>query len=62
VHKYLKADAPYVLGFHTERLDVDEFDGYAKLAGFELDNRFSTWDLRPWRDDSDFAVTILRSI
>jgi SAM-dependent methyltransferase len=60
VHKYLKVDAPYVLGFHTERLNVDEFDRYATLAGFDIENRFSTWDLRPWQDDSAFAVTILR--
>jgi SAM-dependent methyltransferase len=61
VHKYLKADSPYVLGFHTERLDVGEFDVYAKKAGFAIESRFSTWDLRPYRDDAEFAVTILRS-
>ena len=43
-------------------------DFYAKAAatlqthgaGFVLEHRFATWDLRPWRDDADFAVSILR--
>jgi len=26
-----------------------------------LEHRFATWDLKPWRADADFAVSILRN-
>ena len=29
-------------------------------AGLVLENRFATWDLRPWRADADYAVSVLR--
>jgi hypothetical protein len=25
-----------------------------------LEQRFATWDLRPWSDEADFAVSLLR--
>jgi hypothetical protein len=30
-------------------------------AGYDLEHRFATWDLRPWRADADFAVSVLRT-
>jgi hypothetical protein len=27
-----------------------------------LEHRFATWDLRPWRDDSDFGVSVYRRV
>ena len=29
-------------------------------AGLTLEQRFATWDLVPFSDDADFAVTFLR--
>ncbi len=42
-------------GYPTATLDND-----AVAAGFVLEHRFATWDLKPWRDDAEFAVTVLR--
>lgn len=50
-----------ILGFATDRdLDVDVFDADVLAAGLVLEQRFATWDLVPWTDDADFAVTFLR--
>lgn len=50
-----------ILGFATDRdLDVDTFDADVLAAGLVLEQRFATWDLVPWTDDADFAVTFLR--
>lgn len=50
-----------VLGFRTDRpygpadLDVD-----AAAVGLVVEQRFAAWDLVPYDDDADFAVTLLR--
>ena len=49
-----------IVGFHPDRYDVAAFDQHLVDAGFTLEHRFATWDLRPWRDDADFAVSVLR--
>jgi len=56
----LKPDSFAVVGFHTDRYEMDEFDKHLAGAGFTLEHRFATWDLRPWRLDADFAVSVLR--
>jgi SAM-dependent methyltransferase len=61
IRRHLKPDAPFVVGFHTERYEVSAFDRDARAAGFHLESRFATWDLRPWHEDAEFAVTILRN-
>lgn len=60
-HRHLRSDGVCVIGFHVERYPLDSFDRDLADAGFTLEHRFATWDLRPWRDDADFAVTILRA-
>ncbi|MCX6432844.1 MAG: class I SAM-dependent methyltransferase [Actinobacteria bacterium] len=57
---HLKPDGFAVVGFHTDRYDMGAFDRHLADAGFALEHRFATWDLRPWRDDADFAVSVLR--
>ena len=42
-------------GYAVESMDVD-----AAAAGLVREHRFATWDLRPWHDGADFAVTVLR--
>ena len=37
-----------------------ELDALAPGAGLVLEQRFATWDLRPWRPDSHFSVSVLR--
>lgn len=49
------------IGFGVHRrLALTDFDEAITAAGLRLDHRFSSWDLQPWRDDADFAVSILR--
>ena len=59
VREHLKPDGRAVIGFQTQRYAVAEFDQHLAQAGFILDGRFATWDLRPWRDEAEFAVSVL---
>lgn len=61
VRAVLKPDGFAVVGFHTARYEVNEFDQHLAEAGFALESRFATWDLRPWKSDADFVVTVLRN-
>jgi SAM-dependent methyltransferase len=61
IRSHLLLGAPCVIGFHTERYDISEFDAHLSQAGFVLESRFSTWDLRPWSSVADFCVSILRN-
>ena len=61
VAAHVKADGAVVVGFRldgTYRLDA--FDADLEAAGLRIEQRFATWDLRPFTDDADFAVTIAR--
>ena len=58
---HLRADGFIVVGFGLDRgYALADFDTHATAAGLEREHRFATWDLRPWRDDETFAVTVLR--
>jgi len=57
---HLVPDGFAVAGFHTDRYDITNFDTHLVNAGFTLEHRFATWDLRPWHADADFAVSVLR--
>jgi len=58
---HVRPEGPIVVGFATNReYALDAFDTDAKAAGLRLDHRFATWDLRPWHEGADFAVTVLR--
>jgi SAM-dependent methyltransferase len=61
IRHHLKPHGVYLLGFHVDRYPLESFDFALQQAGFELEQRFATWDLRPWTHASDFAVSILRS-
>jgi hypothetical protein len=57
----VRPEGPIVIGFATDReYPLDAFDADARAVGLRLDHRFATWDLRPWRADDTFAVTVLR--
>ena len=60
IFNHLVPDGFAIVGFHTDRYDVDEFDQHLDASGFVLEHRFATWDLRPWNQGADFAVSVLR--
>lgn len=58
---HLVPDGFAVIGFATDRdYGLESFDADLRDAGFVLEHRFATWDLRPWHDGADFAVSVLR--
>ena len=61
VARHVESDGPVVAGFGLDKgYALDQFDRDAEAAGLHLEQRFATWDLRPWRADSDYAVSVLR--
>ncbi|SCG74570.1 class I SAM-dependent methyltransferase [Micromonospora inositola] len=61
VAAHVRPDGVVVVGFGTDRgYPLTDFDADAVAAGLRLEHRFATWDLRPWRDEADFAVSVLR--
>lgn len=58
---HLAADGRAAIGFGAGReYGFAEFLNDAAHAGFAPDLLLSTWDLRPFVDDSDFLVALLR--
>ena len=50
-----------VTGFATDReYGIHGLDADAAAVGLVVEHRFATWHLDPWRDDADWAVTVLR--
>jgi hypothetical protein len=50
-----------VIGFGAGRdYEFGEFLDDAAAAGFAHELLLSTWDLRPFTEDSDFLVAVLR--
>lgn len=57
---HLRPDGFLVVGYHTVRLPIPDFEDAVDAAGLVVDQRFATWDLRRWHDDADFLVAVLR--
>jgi SAM-dependent methyltransferase len=58
---HLAGDGRAAIGFGAARdYEFAEFLGDAAAAGFAPDLLLSTWDLRPFTEDADFLVAILR--
>ncbi|OBF42172.1 SAM-dependent methyltransferase [Mycobacterium sp. ACS1612] len=58
---HLASDGRAVIGFGAGRdYEFGQFFDDAAHAGFVKDLLLSTWDLRPFHDDSDFLVAVLR--
>lgn len=50
-----------VFGFHLDRAySLRELDQDAAAVGWDLEHRFGTWNLDPFTDASDWAVSIFR--
>jgi SAM-dependent methyltransferase len=57
---HLADDGRLVTGFGTGRdYEFDDFFADAAAAGLGVDLCSSTWDLRPFAEDSDFLVAVL---
>jgi SAM-dependent methyltransferase len=62
VAAHVRPDGVVVTGFRLDKEEyrLDDFDSDTAAAGLALEHRFSTWDLRPFSADADFAVSVLR--
>lgn len=60
LRRHLAPGGVCVVGFQVERMALADFDRDLAEAGFVLEQRFATWDLLPWHDDAEFAVSFLR--
>lgn len=59
---HLAGDGRAVIGFGAGRgYDFGEFLSDAEGAGLAVQHRFSTWDLRPFTEQSDFLVAVFGS-
>ena len=60
---HVHSEGRVVIGFGAGRgYEFSAFLTDARQAGLEADLLLSTWDLRPWSEDSDFLVAVLRPI
>jgi 2-polyprenyl-3-methyl-5-hydroxy-6-metoxy-1,4-benzoquinol methylase len=58
---HVRPDGVVIVGFGLGRgYALADFDRHADLAGLILEHRFATWELRPWRADASFVVTVFR--
>jgi SAM-dependent methyltransferase len=63
LREHVHSEGRVVIGFGAGRgYEFSEFLIDARQAGLEADLLLSTWDLRAWREDSDFLVAVLRPI
>lgn len=61
LHRHCAEDGRVVIGFGADRdYGFDQFFDDAAAAGLTTDLLLGTWDLRPFTDDSDFLVAVLR--
>lgn len=61
VAAHLRPDGFLVIGCRTHSgFGADDLDRALPGAGLTLESRFATYDLRPWRPDEPFCVSIAR--
>lgn len=62
VGRHVRADGAVAVGFGLGRGYTREaFDADVAASGLVVEQRFGTWDLRPYTEASDFMVTVLRT-
>jgi SAM-dependent methyltransferase len=60
LHQHLRAGGRLVLGFGAGRdYEFAEFFADVEAAGLDVDHRLATWELHPFREDSEFLVAVL---
>lgn len=61
LRRHVRTDGRIVVGYGLDRgYAIERFDADIAAAGLVIEQRFATWDLRPYTSESDFNVTILR--
>lgn len=61
VAAHLRRDAFLVVGGRADAgFSPADLDAALPDAGLVLEHRFATWDLRPWRADAPFCVSVAR--
>lgn len=61
VRAHVRPDGFIAVGFATDRAYLlPDFDADCAAVGLTLEHRFATWDLRPWRVDAGWHVSVLR--
>jgi SAM-dependent methyltransferase len=61
IAQHVRGDGVVVAGFGLDHgYSLEDFDAHCAAAGLLREHRFATWDLRPWQDHADYAVTVLR--
>jgi SAM-dependent methyltransferase len=61
VAAHVRPDGIVVTGFTTTRdYKISTLDDDATAAGLVREHRFATWDLRPWHDTAEWAVSVFR--
>jgi SAM-dependent methyltransferase len=60
--RHLRPGAVLIAGFSVrpDHLTLAQYDADAAAAGFELAERWATWDRRDWRPGGDYAVSVHR--
>jgi SAM-dependent methyltransferase len=60
--RHLAPGGVLIAGFQLQpgRLDLHQYDAYARHAGLELWQRWSTWERDPWHPACDYAVSVHR--
>lgn len=59
---HVVAGGRIAIGFGLDRgYHLADFDDHVRAAGLRLELRLATWDVRPFGDSSDFAVSLLRT-
>jgi len=63
VAAHLRDDGFLVVGCRTNRgFTPEELDASLPDAGLVLEQRFATWNLRPWRAAAPFCVSVARRL
>lgn len=61
VARHVDSDGRLVSGFSLGRsYSLDELDRHAADNGLALEDRFATWDRKPWIEGGDYAVSVHR--
>ncbi len=59
--RHVRPNGRIIVGFALDReYTLEAFDADLAAAGLVLEQRFATWDLVPYHEGADFAVTFLR--
>lgn len=63
VAAHLRPDAFVTVGCRTDHgFTAAALDALLPDAGLDLEHRFATYDLRPWRADAPFCVSVVRKV